>query len=179
MPPQDDSALEDPLAPAPDEPVRTIDAARFRQVLGHFATGVTIITASEGGEPYGLAVNSFTSVSLDPPLVLFCAAHSSSTWPHIRDAGHFCVNILQEDQEDLVRLFATKGADRFKAVGWETAETGAPVLRDVLAWIDCEIDAIHEAGDHDLVVGRVHAVHMEHEGKPLVFFRGGYGRFEA
>jgi flavin reductase (DIM6/NTAB) family NADH-FMN oxidoreductase RutF len=172
---------EDPLGPAaePDGAPRTLDAARFRQALGHFATGVTIITASGGDGPVGLAVNSFTSVSLDPPLVAFCAAHSSSTWPHIHAAGHFCVNVMAEDQEDVCRLFATKGADRFGSVGWRKAETGAPILDGVLAWIDCEIDAEHDAGDHTIVVGRVIGLDTETERKPLVFFRGGYGRYDA
>jgi 3-hydroxy-9,10-secoandrosta-1,3,5(10)-triene-9,17-dione monooxygenase reductase component len=160
----------------------TIDAARYRQVLGHFATGVTIITAMHEGEPVGVAANSFTSVSLDPPLVAFCAAHSSSTWPAIQASGRFCVNVLGEDQEDLCRLFATKGADRFRAVGWRRApDTGSPVLDGVLAWLDCRIEAEHEAGDHVVAIARVLDMGLAtaHDGKPLVFYRGGYGRFEA
>lgn len=155
----------------------TIDAAHYRRVMGHFATGVTVITAVEGEEPVGIAANSFTSVSLDPPLVLFCAATSSSTWPRIEAAGHFCINVLAESQEELCRLFATKGADRFKATGWGTAETGAPVLNGSLAWIDCTVEATHDAGDHVIVVGRVQALDSTGDGKPLLFYRGGYGRF--
>ena len=113
-----------------DDDAPTIDAARYRKVLGHFATGVTVITAMDGDEPTGMAANSFTSVSIEPPLVLFCAAKSSSTWPRIRAAGHFCVNILADDQEEICRLFATKGAERFKGVGWRTGDSGAPVLHD-------------------------------------------------
>ena len=159
---------------------QAIDGDTFRQVLGHFATGVTVITAAAAEGPVGLAVNSFTSVSLDPPLVAFCAALSSSTWPSIRAAGHFCVNIVAEDQEDVCRVFATKGADRFTTVGWRQAtHSGAPILDRVLAWIDCEIDAEHAAGDHIIVVGRVQEVGVERDGKPLVFFRGGYGRYHA
>ena len=176
-----EEVAEDPLGPGPADDVgpRTIDSARFRRVLGHFATGVTIITAAPRDEPVvGMAVNSFTSVSLDPPFVAFCAAHSSTTWPHIRAAGRFCVNIMAEDQEDLSRLFATRGADRFSRVAWHPAESGAPILEGALAWIDCDIDAEHEAGDHSIVVGRVRGLDLEEEGKPLVFFRGGYGRFE-
>ena len=157
----------------------TIDAANYRRVLGHFATGITVITAMDGDEPIGMAANSVTSVSLDPPLVMFCAAHASTTWPRIRDAGHFCVNVLAEDQEEICRLFATKGADRFKGVGWKTGESGAPILDDALAWIDCDMDAQHEAGDHVLVVGRVLGLDADDRGKPLLFYRGGYGRFEA
>jgi 3-hydroxy-9,10-secoandrosta-1,3,5(10)-triene-9,17-dione monooxygenase reductase component len=159
---------------------RAIDGDTFRQVLGHFATGVTVITAAGADGPVGLAVNSFTSVSLEPPLVAFCAALSSSTWPSIQQAGHFCVNIIAEDQEDVCRLFATKGADRFTTIGWrESTRSGAPILEQVLAWIDCEIDAEHAAGDHIIVVGRVQEVGVERDGKPLVFFRGGYGRYNA
>jgi flavin reductase (DIM6/NTAB) family NADH-FMN oxidoreductase RutF len=157
----------------------TIEAAHYRKVLGHFVTGVTIITAMDGKEPVGIAANSFTSVSLEPPLVAFCAAYSSSTWPRIEAAGHFCVNILREDQEDLCRLFATKGADRFGAIGWHPAETGAPILSDVLGWIDCTIENVVDAGDHAIVVGRVRGLDVPHEGRPLAFFRGGYGRFEV
>lgn len=156
-----------------------MDSAEFRNVLGHFATGVTVITAAGSAGPVGLAVNSFTSVSLDPPLVAFCAANSSSTWPTIHDAKHFCVNIVAEDQQEVCRLFATKGAERFTSIKWRSStHSGAPILDDVLAWIDCAIEAEHPAGDHVIVVGRVHEVGVERDGNPLVFFRGGYGRYE-
>ena len=120
-------------------------------------------------------------MSLDPPLVSFCAAHTSSTWPHIKAAGHFCVNILGEEQEELSRLFAVTGGDKFEGVGWKSSDrTGAPIIEDVLAWIECVIEAEHEAGDHVVVVGRVHGLGLgHHEGRPLLFFRGGYGRFDA
>jgi len=174
--------VEDALGPEPADEVpapRTIEAAHFRRVLGHYATGVTLITALHEGKPYGLAANSFTSVSLDPPLVSFCAAHTSSTWPHIKAAGHFCVNLLAEDQEELCRLFAVSGADKFAEIGYKKAATGAPVIDDVLGFLDCTIEAEHEAGDHVIVVGRVHDLDVAHEGHPLLFFRGGYGRFDA
>src|SRR6185312_8898721 len=102
--------------PMSDPDVIGPDAASFRSVLGHFATGITVITAMDGDEPVGLAANSFTSVSLDPPLVLFCAAKSSTTWPRIERAGHFTVNVLDEHQEPISRIFATPGADRFGQV---------------------------------------------------------------
>ncbi len=148
----------------------------FREVLGQFATGVTVVTAMAGDEPVGMAVNSFTSVSLDPPLVLFCAARSSGTWPRIRAAGRFAVNILGEHQEDVSRLFATKGADRFASVSWRVGASGAPVLDDVLAYVDCVIDAEHDAGDHVIVVGRVLDLGLTAECGPLLFHGGGYGR---
>jgi 3-hydroxy-9,10-secoandrosta-1,3,5(10)-triene-9,17-dione monooxygenase reductase component len=162
-----------------DEPLPTsIDEARFRQVLGRFATGVTVVTGVAGGEPVGLAVNSFTSVSLEPPLVAFCVGERSRTWPDLRTAGSFCVNILAEDQETLSRTFAARPPDRFLGVGWRPGRSGAPILNDVLAWIECTVEAEHPAGDHMIVVGRVQDLDVGHEGRPLVFYRGGYGRFE-
>ena len=153
--------------------------AEFRQVLGHFPTGVTVVTALVGGLPVGLSVNSFTAVSLEPPLVAFCAARRSRTWASIRPAGHFCVNVLAEDQEAVARVFATPGADRFRGVGWTLSPSGAPRVGGSLAWIDCAIDAVHPGGDHEICVGRVNALEVEREGGALVFYRGGYGRFEA
>jgi 3-hydroxy-9,10-secoandrosta-1,3,5(10)-triene-9,17-dione monooxygenase reductase component len=155
------------------------DPAALRTVLGHFATGVAIITALDGDEPVGMACNSFTSVSLEPQLVLFCAAKSSTTWPSIQAAGRFCVNILAEDQEDVSRLFATRGADKFRGMGWRPAESGSPILAGVLAWIDCITEAEHDGGDHLIVVGHVLDVGLPREEGPLAFFRGGYGRFES
>ena len=130
------------------------------------------------GRPLGLSVNSFTSVSLEPPLVAFCVARGSKTWPLLRDSGTFCVNVLAEDQEALSRTFASPGHDRFLGVGWRPAPSGAPVLAGVLAWIDCTVEAEYEAGDHLIVVGRVGELDLVQEGRPLVFYRGGYGRFE-
>jgi Conserved protein/domain typically associated with flavoprotein oxygenases, DIM6/NTAB family len=155
------------------------DSATYRTVLGHFATGVTIVTASDGDEAVGMACNSFTSVSLDPPLVLFCAATSSTTWPHIHNAHHFAVNVLAEDGEAVCRVFATKGVDRFEGVAHHRGATGAPILADALAYIDCETVAEHDAGDHVIVVGRVVELGYATEGKPLLFYRGGYGRYES
>jgi 3-hydroxy-9,10-secoandrosta-1,3,5(10)-triene-9,17-dione monooxygenase reductase component len=162
-----------------DESVKsTVDGARFRQVLGHFPTGVTVITAITDAGPVGLAVGSFFSVSLDPPLVAFCAGKSSTSYPKIADAGHFCVNVLADEQEDICRIFAAKGDDKFSTIGWRPSPAnGAPVINDVLAWIDCDIHAVHEAGDHYIVIGQVHELEVGHEGGPLVFFRGGYGRY--
>ncbi|HEX4866724.1 MAG TPA: flavin reductase family protein [Acidimicrobiales bacterium] len=153
------------------------DSARYRQVLGHFPTGVTVITASGDPHPVGMAVGSFSSVSLDPPLVAFFAGRSSSTWPKIEAAGAFCVNILAEDQEGVCRRFASKDEDKFSGLGWTPAGTGAPLLDGVLAWIDCDIDSVVDAGDHVCVMGKVRDLGVGHDGAPLVFFRGGYGRF--
>ena len=149
-------------------------------MLGHFPTGVTVVTSMTGDGPVGLAVGSFTSVSLDPPLVAFCPGVTSSSWPRIRDAGAFCVNVLAEDQEHVCRVFAGKADDKFEGLGWKPAAgTGAPILESVLAWIDCRIAAVHEAGDHWIVLGEVQDLDVGREAGPLVFYRGGYGKFEA
>jgi len=155
------------------------DPASLRTVLGHFATGVAIITAADGDEPVGMACNSFTSVSLDPQLVLFCAAKSSSTWPRIQAARKWAANILDEEGEEVCRLFAQKGADRFAHIAYTTGRTGAPLLDSAIAFVDCETVAEHDAGDHLIVVGRVLELGYSPEGRPLLFYRGGYGRFEV
>ena len=164
-----------PTGPRPLAP----DSATYRTVLGHFATGVVLVTAIDCAEPVGMACNSFTSVSLEPPLVLFCAAKSSSTWPRIQAAGKWAANFLDEDGEEICRLFAQKGADRFSHVAFTPGRTGSPVVEDALAFVDCETVAEHDAGDHIVVVGRVIELGYRHEGKPLLFYRGGYGRFES
>jgi 3-hydroxy-9,10-secoandrosta-1,3,5(10)-triene-9,17-dione monooxygenase reductase component len=137
-----------------------------------------IITAIDANEPVGMAANSFTSVSLDPPLVLFCAAKASSTWPRIETSGKWAANILDEDGEEVCRLFAQKGADRFARIAYTPGRSGSPILEDALAFVDCETIEKYDAGDHVIVVGRVLELGYQHEGKPLLFYRGGYGRYE-
>jgi 3-hydroxy-9,10-secoandrosta-1,3,5(10)-triene-9,17-dione monooxygenase reductase component len=154
------------------------DSAAYRQVLGHFCTGVTVITAASTPEPAGMAVSSFSSVSLDPPLVGFYAGRSSLSWPRIEAAGSFCVNILADDQEELSRRFSSKEEDnRFAGIGWRSTATGSPHLDGTLAWIDCAIESVTDAGDHVCVLGRVLDLGVGHDAGPLLFFRGGYGRF--
>ena len=155
----------------------TFDAAKFRQVLGHFPTGVTVVTAMNDGKPVGFAVGSFASLSLDPPQVLFCAGRQSSTWPKIEAAGTFCANVLADDQEDVCRVFASKADDKFAEIGWKHSGNGAPLIGGSLAYIDCVIADVFESGDHYVVIGNVTDLDVQHEGGPLVFFRGGYGRF--
>lgn len=156
-----------------------IEAAAYRNVMGRFPTGVTIITAidPDDGSPVGLAASSFTSVSMDPPLVLFCAGNFSSSWPRIRRAGHYCVNILAADDEWISRQFSSKVPDKFANVSWRTDASGAPVLDDAHSWIDCSIHDEIVAGDHIIVVGRVLALGAAEEGGPLAYYRGGYGQF--
>ena len=155
----------------------TIDSSKFRQVLGHFATGVTVITAATDEGPVGLAVTSFASISLEPALVGFFPGRHSSSWPRIQGAGHFCVNLLGEEQEEVCRVFASKETDKFSGLGWSPGPTGAPILDGVIAWIDCDIDQVVETGDHYLAVGAVRDLAVAHDGPPLLFFRGGYGKY--
>jgi len=156
-----------------------IDSAHFRQVLGHFPTGVTVIASANHGAPVGFSIGSFFSVSLEPPLVGFCAGKNSTSWPGIRAAGAFCVNILAEDQEAVCRAFSSKAEDKFVGLGWTAAASGSPRLANVLAWIDCDIEVIHDAGDHEICIGRVRELAVEREHGPLLFYRGGFGRFGA
>lgn len=162
-----------------DVPV-AFDSAEFRRVLGHFPTGVTVVAAVHDGRPAGLAVGSFFSVSLDPPLVGFCVGRTSSSWAAVREAGHFVVNVLSDNQVPISGRFASKAEDKFEGLDWTPAvSNGGPRLDGCLAHIDCDIEAVHDGGDHDIVIGRVLAldVHRGDEG-PLLFFQGRYGRLE-
>ena len=156
----------------------TPDPRRFRDVLGRFCTGVVVVTGTDGETPVGFSAQSFVSLSLDPPLVAVCPARTSSSWPRIRGGGRFCVNVLGAHQRGLCERFARRGSDRFVDVRWRPGITGAPVLEDVLAWIDCDLEAEHEGGDHTIAVGRVRALEVaDGEMDPLLFYRGGYGAF--
>ncbi len=151
-----------------------VEASEMRRVLGHFASGVTIVTGDDDGTPVGFACQSFTSVSLDPPLVLFCPAHTSTSWPRIAAAGAFSVNVLAEDQLDLCRAFATSGGDKFAGLDWEPTAWG-PALHGVLATVHCTVEQVHVAGDHDVVIGRVQRLVTHRESGPLLFFKGQFG----
>jgi flavin reductase (DIM6/NTAB) family NADH-FMN oxidoreductase RutF len=155
----------------------SFDAAKFRQVLGHFPTGVTVITGMTEGKPVGMAIGSFASLSLEPPQVLFCVGTNSSSWPKIQRHGSFCVNVLAEDQEDVCRVFASKAEDKFAEIGWKHSHNNNPLIEGVLAFIDCTIENVIDSGDHAIVIGAVNDLEVMHEGGPLLFFRGGYGRF--
>jgi flavin reductase (DIM6/NTAB) family NADH-FMN oxidoreductase RutF/DNA-binding IclR family transcriptional regulator len=158
---------------------RAIEPDWYRRVLGQYPTGVCVI-AADGPEagPCGMVVGSFTSVSLDPPLIAFYPAKSSTSWPKIATAGAFCVNILGADQEDVCRTFSAKAGDKFAKVPFHRApQTRSPIIDGVVAWIDCDIEVVQDAGDHVLVLGRIRELDLERPGLPLLFFQGGYGRF--
>lgn len=133
-----------------------------------------MVTATLRDEPVGMAIGSFTSVSLEPALVGFFAAHSSTTWPKVRDANHFCINVLSEHQEDVCRIFAGPKTDRFESIRWDKMSSGSPILEGVAAWIDCDLESVIVTGDHDLVLGTVHAMGVNTEAHPLLFHRGRY-----
>lgn len=156
----------------------TIDSGDFRRVLGHFPTGVTVVTAAGADRPVGVAIGSFVSISLDPPLVGFFLGTNSGSWAPMAEAGHFCVNVLCEDQVELCGVMASKADDKFDGVDHSPAPgSGAPVLPDVAAMIDCEIAEVVPAGDHNLIVGRVLALETLRDAPPMVFYKGQYGSF--
>jgi flavin reductase (DIM6/NTAB) family NADH-FMN oxidoreductase RutF/DNA-binding IclR family transcriptional regulator len=156
-----------------------VSGERFRRVLGQYPTGVVVVTALVPGQsPVALTIGSFSSVSLDPPLVAFYPGLGSTTWPKIQQQGRFCINILSASQETLCRSFQSKSANKFDGVAWHSApHSGAPIIDGAVAWIDCDLDQVQILGDHYLAVARVTALDTESQDLPLLFFRGGYGRF--
>src|SRR5205807_1245508 len=157
--------------PAHDpHPTPAHDSQRFREVLGQYPTGVSIVTGlTPEGEPAGLALGTFSSVSLDPPLVAFMPSKTSTSWPRISSAGHFCINVPGEDQEDLCRIFASAGLDKFANLRWRPTGSGAPIIERSLAWVDCDLERVYEVGDHYLVIGYVRALQIETPALPLIF----------
>jgi 3-hydroxy-9,10-secoandrosta-1,3,5(10)-triene-9,17-dione monooxygenase reductase component len=149
----------------------------MREVLGTFTTGVVVVTAM-ADRPLGFTCQSFVSLSLDPPLVSFNPARTSTTWPGIRAVGRFCVNVLAHDQHELSELFARQGIDRFADVAWTPSPLGAPVLEGVSAWVDCEFAGEFDGGDHTIVIGSVRALHADPHRHPLIFYRGRYAPSE-
>lgn len=166
-------------SPSSGHPWRPFDNSTFRQVLGHYPTGVVLITSlDENGDPIGMIVGSFTSVSLDPPLVAFLPSRTSSTYSRMGDVKRFAVNVLSADQEAVCRTFSSRDVDdKWATVGWQRTPSGSPVINGAVAWIDCDVESVTQAGDHDLVVGRVQGVKVVDPTLPLLFFQGGYGRF--
>ena len=157
-----------------------VDPALFRRTLGQFCSGVVIATGVLDGQPAGFAAQSFSSLSLDPPLVALFPGRASSSWPKLRDSGSFCINVLSAAQQSLCERFAQSGADKFADVDWRPGPTGSPILQGVLAYIDCTLEAEHDGGDHTIAVGRVRELAIDNaDGAPLLFFRGAYGSFSA
>ncbi|TCN52744.1 flavin reductase (DIM6/NTAB) family NADH-FMN oxidoreductase RutF [Rhodococcus sp. SMB37] len=145
---------------------------RFREVLAHFGSGVVVITSIDSsGAPVGMTVGSFTSISIEPPLVGFFAGHNSTTLPHVLGNSEFCVNVLSEDQHSLARVFARSGSDKFEGVDWTPSINGSPRLAGAHAWIDCTVDEHRAIGDHRFVVGGVGALVVPATSDPLVFHR--------
>ena len=158
-----------------DDPEAVERARNFRDVLGRFASGVTVVTTTSNGVPVGMTCQSFSSVSLDPPLVLFVPAKTSRAWPMIQRAGTFCVNFLADEQAELSNTMASRGIDKFADVDWTPSpETGSPILPGTLGYVDCTIHAAHESGDHYVVIGRVVDLQVSGAEKPLLFFQGKY-----
>ena len=165
------------MSPVESQP---FDSRNFRTVLAHYPTGVAVVTAlTPDGEPVGMVVGSFTSVSLDPPLVAFLPDKKSNSYARLSSATSFCVNVLAAEQEDLCRRFASKSGRKFEGVDWWPSPSGAPVLSGAVAWIDCASDQVFEAGDHYIVLGRVTGLGVQNPTSPLLFFQGGYGGFTA
>lgn len=154
-----------------------IDKNQLRQVMGHFATGVSIITTiSKDGELVGLTANALTSVSLVPPLLLICVDKKAESYPHFAESNLFTVNVLATDQEDISRRFATSGGNKFEGVSYRKGANGAPILNNVLAFMECRIVGSFEGGDHTIYLGEIEEASTA-EGEPLLFYRGGYRSF--
>lgn len=150
-------------------------ARGFRDVLGRYCSGVTVVTTVADGAPTGMTCQSFTSVSLDPPLVAFLPTRSSRAFAAIQRTGHFCVNILAADQAALSNQMASSGDDKFNDVTWQpTPDTGSPRIDGIVGHVDCSVHAVHEAGDHYIVIGRVLALEPGEAEAPLLYYRGGY-----
>lgn len=154
------------------------DQRAFRNAMGNFCTGVVVVSGMAEDGPVGFAAQSFVSLSLDPPLVAVCPGATSSSWPRIRSAGSFCINILSADQKAVCDTMAQSGGDKFASVEWSPGTTGAPVLSGVLGHIECDLEAEHDAGDHTIAVGRVRDFKVaDAAAGPLLFFQGKYGDF--
>ncbi len=155
-----------------------IESGDFRKVLGKYPTGVTLVSSKDDQGPFAMVIGSFGSVSLDPPLVQFMPAKESGTWLRIKKTGRYCVNVLGEHQLDLSNSFFNKDKDPFEAIHWSESTLGSPIIEGCVAWIDCLIGDVHEAGDHYIVIGEVKAIGAtEKDEAPLLFLGGAYGSF--
>ncbi|MET4639988.1 flavin reductase family protein [Mycetocola sp. 2940] len=164
---------------APEQTMTThpaFDPRVFRDTLGHYASGITIISGIDEEGPVGFTCQSFYSVSTEPPLVSFSVMTNSTTYPRVRETGRFAVNVLAHDQHTVSNQFARKGTDKWAGIDWSPTQAGNPVISNTLMWLDCEIWAEHEAGDHYIVIGRVHQMSPPewHTADPLLYFKGQY-----
>ncbi len=161
---------------------QAIDPIEFRNCCGRFATGVTVVTAMlNDGSPVGVTANSFSSVSLDPPLILFCLDKKALSFDAFNLASHFAFNILSESQQAVSNNFASQGIDKFKDANFKLNDSGVPILEGCLATIECRMHAIHDGGDHQIIVGKVQSMAMkdlsaDEHGRPLLYFSGKYGK---
>jgi flavin reductase (DIM6/NTAB) family NADH-FMN oxidoreductase RutF len=158
-----------------------IEPARFREALSHYASGITVITSHLDGEPIGFTCQSFYSVSMNPPLVSFSVMATSASYPRIRQAGRFAVNILADQQIGISNQFARRGADKWQGIEWQASPQGNPIIAGSLHWLDCELYAEHAAGDHLIVIGKVKALglHDADAAEPLLYFKGQYRNIAA
>ena len=154
------------------------DDRAFRNAMGNFCTGVVIATGMHEGQPIGFAAQSFVSLSLDPPLVAICPGKSSSSWPKIRESGSFAINFLGKAQKSVCDVMATSGGDKFASIEWQPGVTGSPLINGVIGYVDCQLIAEHETGDHTIAVGQVQDFKiLQDDAEPLLFFKGAYGDF--
>ncbi|MCU7645886.1 flavin reductase family protein [Pseudomonas piscis] len=162
-------------------PSTAIEPMSFREALGHYASGITVITSHIDGEPIGFTCQSFYSVSMSPPLVSFSVMSSSASYPRIRQAGRFVVNILSGEQAGISNQFARRGTDKWRGVQWQESPLGNPIIAGSLHWLDCEIHAEHAAGDHLIVIGEVKALSLQEAAttQPLLYFKGQYCNIAA
>lgn len=165
---------EDVTLPS-DDPGAMAAARKFRDVLGRYASGVTVVTTVSNGEPVGMTCQSFMSVSLTPPLIMFSPAKTSRAWPRIQASGKFTVNFLGESQQGLSNTMASRGTDKFAGVDWVPSPvTGSPLLPGAIGYVDCTIDRVYEAGDHFIVLGLVEDLQVNDGSAPLLYFKGEY-----
>lgn len=152
-----------------------MDQREFRNALGTFATGITVITTSgDTSEPVGITANSFTSVSLEPPLILWCLDNDADSFDAFQNNTHFGVHVLHQGQEDISQRFATKNTDKFADINWIMSESGTPKLDDFAVYFECERENIHVAGDHIIIVGRVLSIEQKNTATPLLYYSGSY-----
>ena len=156
---------------------RAVAPAEYRRVMGHYPTGVSVVTGMTEGAPVGMVVGTFSAVSLDPPLVSFMPAVTSGTYALLREAGSFCINVLAADQIELCRTMAAPRRDKFDGVRWTASPYGAPRLAGAVAYVECRPEQEVAAGDHWITLCRVHMMETGRDASPLVFCQGGYGEF--